>query len=541
MIRAVRPNAMACDDASIVPGWNISPNVAYLLVIVPSPSSCAVILYKENGTLVASGAVLAGMEQPCVLVPQFGQTLGMVDAELGWHLLVTTTGTESQRAIRIGPAVDLPDEIHPVYSDENMALARATAAIDEAAHYRNDVTVTCPLGLGAGLGDVVSAPVDGAALVGQAESVTWTGTPDETTALAVIRRHVAIAPDAFVEPEPAVPPIVANDVGTTDSDTATSGNVLTNDATGLVVVAVNGLAANVGTAVNGDNGGSFTIASDGSWTFDPNGDFALLSGSDTADTSVTYYASAGTGEAMATLTVTVIATLVVATDSHWDNVTFLSHFDGVVGSKPTLDEKGRSMTAYTNVAISDVQSKFSNSLKFDGTCPSYLAITRDIGFDFGSDDFTIEMYLFLNNTPSSYYSLFSTSFSNSPWYSIRFRVESTLKLSVLVSYNGTTPAGQFQTTLTVPVASWCHIAFVRKVGVLYLFIDGQVAGILGGITGSLYYSTREPVQVGVDFSAHYTVCSRTYLNGYIDELRVTKGIARYDDTFTVPQLPFPSA
>jgi VCBS repeat-containing protein len=524
----------------MVPGWNISPNVGYLLVIVPGVSSCAVILYKDDGALVASGAALTGTEQPCVLVPQFGQNLGMVDVELGWHLLVTTTGTESQRAIRIGPAVDLPDEIHPVYSDENMALARATAAIDEAAHYRDDMAVACPLGLNATLGAVVSAPVDGVPLVGQAESITWTGTPDGTSEPAVIRRHVAIAPDAFVEPEPVVPPVVVDDVGTTDSDTATSGNVLTNDAAGLVVVAVNGLAANVGAAVNGDNGGSFTIASDGSWIFDPDGDFALLASSETADTSVTYYASDGTGEAMATLTVTVTSAVVVDTDPYWDNVAFLSHFDGAVGSKPTVDEKGASMTAYTNVAISDVQSKFSNTLKFDGTCPSYLAIARHSGFDFGSGDFTIEMHLFLNNTPSSYYSLFSTSFSNSPWYGIRFRVESTRKLSVLVSYNGTTAAGQFQTTLMVPVASWCHVAFVRKASTLYLFIDGQVAGTLGGITGALYYSTREPVQVGVDFSAHYTVCSRTYLNGYIDDLRVTQGIARYDDAFTVPQLQFPS-
>ena len=325
----------------------------------------------------------------------------------------------------------------------------------------------------------------------------------------------------------------------TDNTTLISGNLL-EGTTGLTISQVNSDPLNVGIDVAGSNGGLFRIYANGSWTFDPNSEFGALFYPETADTSVTYYASDGTGEAMATLTVTVTSAVVVDTDPYWYNVAFLSHFDGAVGSKPTVDEKGASMTAYTNVAISDVQSKFSNTLKFDGTCPSYLAIARHSGFDFGSGDFTIEMHLFLNNTPSSYYSLFSTSFSNSPWYGIRFRVESTRKLSAVVSYNGTAPSGSFETTLTVPVASWCHVAFVRKASTLYLFIDGQVAGTLGGITGALYYSTREPVQVGVDFSAHYTVCSRTYLNGYIDDLRVTKGIARYDDAFTVPQLPFPS-
>lgn len=301
MIRAIRPIAMAQDDASLITGWNVAPNVEYTLLLFPSSVSCGVFLYADS-TLVASGAALAGTEQPCILIPQSGQTIGMVDADSGWHLLLTTTGTESQRTIRIGPAVDLPDEIHPVYGEDDLALVRATAAINAAAHYIDDVTVTCPLGLGAGLGDVVSVPVDGVEVIGQVESITWAGTPSAATEQAVIRRHVAIAPEAFVE---IVPPTVAGDTGTATHMVGTSGNVLANDETGLTVVAVNGLAANVGQPVGGDNGGSFTIAADGSWTFSPAGDFAMLEGSETAETSVIYYASDGAAEAMATLTVTV--------------------------------------------------------------------------------------------------------------------------------------------------------------------------------------------------------------------------------------------
>lgn len=303
MIRAIRPNAMAQDDASMISGWNIAPNVEYFLRLLPSSVSCGVFLYAADGaTLIASGAALAGTGQPCILIPQTGQTVEMVDADLGWHLLLTTTGTESQRTIRLGPAVDLPDEIHPVYGEDGLAMVRATAAIDTAAHYIDDITVTCPLGLGAGLGNVVSVQVDGATVVGQVESITWAATPDGTTEQAVIRRHVAIAPDAFVE---VTPPTVADDSGTATHLAGASGNVLTNDATGLTVVAVAGLSSNVGATVDGDNGGTFTINANGSWTFDPDGDFALLEDSETADTSITYHASDGTAEAMATLTVTV--------------------------------------------------------------------------------------------------------------------------------------------------------------------------------------------------------------------------------------------
>ncbi len=305
MIRAIRPNAMAQDDASMISGWNVSPNVAYTLVLFPGAASCGVLLYDDDGSaLIASGAALTGTDKPAILTPQTGQTIGMVDEDLGWHLLLTTTGAAAQRTIRIGPAVDLPDEIHPVYGDDDLALARATAAIDAAAHYIGDMTVSCPLGLGAGLGDVVSVPVDGVAIVGQVESITWTAAPDGATEQAVIRRHVAIAPESFVE---VIPPTVADDTGTSTHLVGTSGNVLANDEAGLTVVAVNGLSANVGEAVAGDNGGLFTIAANGVWSFDPDGDFALLEGAETADTSVTYHASDGTSEARATVTVTVSA------------------------------------------------------------------------------------------------------------------------------------------------------------------------------------------------------------------------------------------
>lgn len=303
MIRAIRPSAMAQDDASLVTGWNVSPNLAYTLQLNPGQYSCGVLLYSDDQTaLVASGAGFVGTDQPVILHPYSGQALGMVDADLGWHLLLTTEGTESPRTIRIGPAVDLPDEIHPVYADDDLALVRATAGVDDHAHYIDDVSVTCPRGFGAWIGDVASVPVDGVAVDGQAESVTWTGTPSGASDQVVIRRHVAIAPEPFME---IIPPTVADDAGTATHLVGTSGNVLTNDESGLVITAVNGLSSNVGVSTDGSNGGSFTINTDGSWTFSPDGDFALLSGSETANTSITYYASDGTSEASATLTVAV--------------------------------------------------------------------------------------------------------------------------------------------------------------------------------------------------------------------------------------------
>ena len=300
MIRAHRIAAQAQDDAGLISGWNIAPNIDYTLILAPSLSACGVLLYDADmSVLIASGAALVGDGQPCVLIPQQGD-VGMVDAELGWHLLLSTVGTEAQREIHIGPSVDLPDENHPIYADDDLTLARATAAIDAAAHYSDVVTVSCPLGLGAGLGDVVGVPVDGVAVVGQIESIQWTATPAGAIDTAVIRRHIAIAPDPFFDPAPIIPPTVSDDTSSVYIGDTIAGNVLDNDDSDLFVSAVYGFSGNVGQQVAGSTGGLFTVSATGAWTFDPGDDF-----SEEAQSSITYHANDGVSESMATLSVNI--------------------------------------------------------------------------------------------------------------------------------------------------------------------------------------------------------------------------------------------
>lgn len=307
MTTYVRPAASARDDADMIVGWNISPNTGYTLQLSVTASGAVVLLLSTDGsTLIGSGTTSIGAAQPVTVTPVSGQAVDMADPSLGWHLLLTTDGTEGTRSITLDPLVDLPARTNPVYADDGLSLAVATADINAGTHYTQDVVVSCTLGFVASVGDTASVPVDDVTVVGQVESITWSGTPDGATTQAVIREHIQIRPDAYVVPVPPTPPTVADDTATTDAFTATSGNVLTNDSGGtLTVSAVNDRAANVGQIVPGSNGGNFVINADGSWTFDTGGDFAALSGTDTATTSVTYHASNGDAEAMATLAVTV--------------------------------------------------------------------------------------------------------------------------------------------------------------------------------------------------------------------------------------------
>ncbi|TMW13763.1 Ig-like domain-containing protein [Alloalcanivorax gelatiniphagus] len=105
-------------------------------------------------------------------------------------------------------------------------------------------------------------------------------------------------------------PVAVDDTGGTDQNTGTTGDVLPNDTDvegdDLTVSAVNGEATDVGETVDGDNGGEFTINEDGSYSFDPNGDFDDLADGETRTTSIDYQVSDGKGGFdTATLTITV--------------------------------------------------------------------------------------------------------------------------------------------------------------------------------------------------------------------------------------------
>ncbi|MFT6299275.1 MAG: Ca2+-binding RTX toxin-like protein, partial [Yoonia sp.] len=108
-------------------------------------------------------------------------------------------------------------------------------------------------------------------------------------------------------------------VGDEDTPTAPIGNVITGntgngadtDPNGdtLIVSAVDGADGNVGTPVEGSDGGLITILEDGTVSFDPNGDFEVLGDGETATTTVTYTVDDGNGGTdTASVTITVNGT-----------------------------------------------------------------------------------------------------------------------------------------------------------------------------------------------------------------------------------------
>ncbi|MGS1006143.1 retention module-containing protein [Achromobacter anxifer] len=112
-------------------------------------------------------------------------------------------------------------------------------------------------------------------------------------------------------------PTIADDTGAADEDAplevSARHGVLANDNDPdgdiLTVSQINGSAANVGAAIAGTNGGTFTLNADGSYTFNPGTAFQHLGIGEKAYSSITYSVSDGEGgTATATLTIEIVGT-----------------------------------------------------------------------------------------------------------------------------------------------------------------------------------------------------------------------------------------
>jgi hypothetical protein len=236
-------------------------------------------------------------------------------------------------------------------------------------------------------------------------------------------------------------------------------------------------------------------------------------------------------------------------DPYWNNVVLGCHFDGFPENGDTYrnnvvlnmrmnaltDDTGKAVTVVGNTTVSTSTKKYgSGSAYFDGN-GDYLTLADSADWEFGSGDFTIEAWI--NATLTGWHAVVSqrnTAASQSAF--IFYTDQTTGLLTFALSTSGTA----FTHTLTsgttyVQANVWTHVAAARNGNTLRLFIDGVLVGTMS-VTGATIYNSTVPLMVGGDT---YSSPS-SFMNGYIDDLRITKGIARYTTDFTPPTTELPA-
>ena len=177
-----------------------------------------------------------------------------------------------------------------------------------------------------------------------------------------------------------------------------------------------------------------------------------------------------------------------------------------------------------NTQISTSVKKYgTGSLLFDGT-GDYLSIRSSRALALSSSDFTIEAWVYANAL-GSYNGVIAQWPDNNGTANNSYVLESVGSDMQFYWVSGTTLYGP-ATLGTITTGSWIHYAICRSGNTLYPFKNG-ILGTTVSITQTLN-SPTSAITIGG------AVAGGGDWNGYIDDLRVTKGYARYTTNFTPP-------
>jgi hypothetical protein len=180
--------------------------------------------------------------------------------------------------------------------------------------------------------------------------------------------------------------------------------------------------------------------------------------------------------------------------------------------------------------VSTTQVKFgTGSMYFNGS--SYLYQIGTPNLVFGSGDFTIELWLNISGGVSGTQTIIgygTTATIDNKYWSIEAYGSN-------LAFYGPPSATQYFVTTSQPWTSgWAHIAVCRSGANSRLFVNGTQQG--STYTSLTNFDSGGNLFIGT--SAYST--SRYMPAGYIDDLRITKGYARYTANFTAPTAAFPN-
>ena len=165
----------------------------------------------------------------------------------------------------------------------------------------------------------------------------------------------------------------------------------------------------------------------------------------------------------------------------------------------------------------------TGSMEFDGT-GDYLVVPSSPDLIMGTGDFTVEFWLYPTSSSVVFRSIIDT------------RSSVGTNTGVAVGQNGLVLEvfGDGQKVVSaagaLTIDTWQHVALVRQSGTCQIYVDGTASGSSATYSDNLSGSSAK---IGA------LVSNANPYVGYIDDLRITKGVARYTAAFTPPTAPFP--
>jgi hypothetical protein len=211
-----------------------------------------------------------------------------------------------------------------------------------------------------------------------------------------------------------------------------------------------------------------------------------------------------------------------------NNVVLNMNFDSNLNDSSSYNQ---SVGNSGNPSVSTTVAKFGGgSSYFDGS--SWVTVSPAQSLAVGSRDFTIETWVFPTqlNSSSDLAMVLDTRPMGAQTGIGLWLDSSSGKWVSYISANGNMIQLAIESQATATLNSWAHLAVVRSGTSLQFFVNGQLAGTQSlEPTWDLTNDSTATVRVGT--AADSPGSLRNFF-GYIDELKIIKGHAKYNTNFT---------
>jgi hypothetical protein len=202
------------------------------------------------------------------------------------------------------------------------------------------------------------------------------------------------------------------------------------------------------------------------------------------------------------------------------------YVDGNLTGLETAGERGgKIITKYGTPTTDTTIKKFgASSLELNGTT-DYLGVASNNDFGFGTGDYTVEGFFYFNSVASV-----------TNLFDFRAGAGSDVAPLVYIDAGGELRFYSYSadriTGSTLVADTWYHIAVSRNGNDTKLFLNGQSQGTW--TVSPVDYDIAKPLIIGARWDG------ANKFDGYIDEFRVTKDLARYTANFVTPSSEFAS-
>ena len=233
---------------------------------------------------------------------------------------------------------------------------------------------------------------------------------------------------------------------------------------------------------------------------------------------------------------------VVPTDPYYSSVSLLAHMDGTNGATIFTDNSPNTKTITntnisgssdpSNVTVNTSIYQFATGSAYFPNGQHYLDCGYSTDFELGTGDFTIEGWFRLTSVAGGYSTIIATTrdnnYSVSGVWNITVNVDQSISFSVYPGINMISNPG------VINGNTWYSFSVTRSGNTFRLFLNGI---LLSSTTNNSSLSVDQTLKIGTLF------LNGTYalVQSYVDEIRITKGVARYTSDYTPSNTAFPNS